>query len=165
MRAACVSSTEIGRPLQGPDPAFDRPTSTAGNGGTDPGTQPDHCGMGQLLQEGPRPRALQPAGPVDCEAAVVAPLQAVEVSGMENAAEQETIHRNGACQPCPKDSFDRCAPRAQLGESWMREIRTSSLSGGRRPAHGQPSAPPPTRHRRERGTTPRDPEEGRGAPG
>ena len=64
-----------------------------------------------------------------------------------------------------QDSFDRCAPRAQLGESWIREICASSFSGGRRPADGQPSAPPPTRHRRERGATPRDPEEGRGAPG
>src|SRR5689334_20512350 len=39
----------------------------------------------------------------------------------------------------------RVAQIKRFRESWMRENCTSSLSGGRRPAREQSSAPPPTR--------------------
>ena len=44
------------------------------------------------------------------------------------------------------NTFISIAPRAHLCESWMRETRTSSLSGGRRPAFWRllrPDSPTP----------------------
>ena len=48
----------------------------------------------------------------------------------------------GACAPALPESFVAPASRMRFCESWMRENRTSSLSGGRRPALRRASSDP-----------------------
>jgi hypothetical protein len=48
----------------------------------------------------------------------------------------------GACAPALPESFVAPASRTRFCESWMRENRTSSLSGGRRPALRRASSDP-----------------------
>ncbi len=91
-------------------------------------------GVGASLQARPRPKDLPPARRLDRATNLVTSIQAVEVSRLERAADTEAVRRVRACQPRADDPFPRDLKEARLHESWMREICTSSLSGGRRPA-------------------------------
>ena len=54
--------------------------------------------------------------------------------GAGTASGASAVRRVGTCAPDLPDSFFEPALLTRLCESWMRENRTSSLSGGRRPA-------------------------------
>jgi len=72
-------------------------------------------------------------------------------SGAGAAADGGNCHRRSSTASCDLSTLlgsflPLPLSRERLRESWMRENCTSSLCGGRRPARGEPSAPPPTRH-------------------
>ena len=102
----------------------------------------DLAGLGRLLQACPRPKALQPARPLDRATHLVASVQTVAQLRLETAAEANALRRVWACEPCSVDSFSCISVQRALRESCMRENRTCSLSGGRRPARKRASSDP-----------------------
>ena len=62
--------------------------------------------------------------------------------GLETAAGASAVRRVGTRAPDLPDSFFEPASLTRFCESWMRENRTSSLSGGRRPAFRRASSDP-----------------------
>ena len=111
--------------------------------------------MGKLLLSLSCQKALSPARRMDRTQALVASRKAMEELRLE-ALSYETAAGRGVQAGLPR--LTDTVPvrlRKPIHESWMRENRTSSLSGGRRQALRQLSAPLPTRQlgsrRRKRG--------------
>src|SRR3954453_2835271 len=118
--------------------------------------------MGPVFLQGPHPQALRSARPMDLAADLVATIQEMALSGLATAAGASTLRRAGPCAPDLPDPFLEPALLTRFCESWMRENRTSSLSGGRRPAFRRASSDPiPVR----RGNRPEGPRGGKEAPG
>src|SRR5689334_11998009 len=81
---------------------------------------------------------------------LVATIQEVALSGLETAPGATTGRRIGTRAPDLPDSFIEPASLTRLCESWVRETRTPSLSGGRRPALRCASSDPTVRVRESR---------------
>jgi len=101
--------------------------------------------LGPPLQAGPGPKALPPARRMAGAADLVAPAPQVALLRLANVATPSALRRVRACELGCDDPFHRHSSELRLRESWVRENCTPSLSGGRRPAREQSSAPPPTR--------------------
>src|SRR5271166_5977516 len=101
--------------------------------------------MGKLLLPLSCQKTLPSAGWLDCATALVPPREAMEEHRLE-ALSDETAAGRGVQAGRPRLSDTVASGCAKpIHESWMRENCTSSLSGGRRLARRQLSAPPPTR--------------------
>jgi len=96
------------------------------------------------ILQGPCPRTLQSSRPLDSSAALVLSIQAMALPGIPRTSRKQVVRRDGTCEFGPSDSIPGIAMMS-LCESRMREICTSGLSGGRRPALRRASSDPTPR--------------------
>ena len=100
-------------------------------------------GWGHYYKQGSRPKALQPTRPLDRAAHLVASVQALaQCAAGDSYPKRKLYGEYGLVNLVRIDSFACISEDASLRESCMRENRTCSLSGGRRPARKRASSDP-----------------------
>ena len=97
--ALCVSPREVDSPLHGSGTRAHQAAGAAQDQGTDREIESDSAWLGQLLQEGSRPKALQPIEPLDRAADLVASIQTMAQFRMARATRSNAIQGIRAGQP------------------------------------------------------------------
>src|SRR5215469_15342554 len=128
--------------FHGPGAATNQAGVTSADQRTDCGVESALAGLGRVLQTCPGPKTLPTSRRLDPAANLVAPGPTLAQRRLETAARDQVVRRVRACPVALFNTFSCILASLSLRESCMREIRTCSLGGGRRPARKRASSDP-----------------------